>query len=157
MTIEERLNAELTRAMKAHEPQVLDCVRMVKSKLSEKRTSPGFTGGITDPVAQEVIDAYSRSLKKALGEFATGGLTSGPMIDKYRFEIEYLAAYLPQKLDEAATRELVRKTIAEQGLSGLSNVGRLMGAIMKGHKDEVDSALVKRIAEEELKPPPAAP
>ena len=31
MTIEERLNAELTRAMKAHEPQVLDCVRMVKS------------------------------------------------------------------------------------------------------------------------------
>lgn len=153
MTIEERLNAELVRAMKAHEQGVLDCVRMVKSKLSEKRTSPGFTGGITDAVAQEVIDAYSRSLRKALGEFAAGGLTSGPMVDKYTFEIAFLAQYLPQKLDEAATRELVQKTMADQGLSGPSAVGRLMGAIMKGHKDEVDSALVKRIAEELLKPP----
>jgi uncharacterized protein YqeY len=155
MTIEERLNVELVRAMKAHDTNVLDCVRMVKSKLSERRTSPGFTGGITDVVAMEVIDAYSRSIRKALGEFATGGLTSGPMVDKYKFEIEYLAQYLPQKLDEAATRDLVRLTIAEQGISGLANVGRLMGAIMKGHKDVVDSAMVKRIAEEELRPPPA--
>jgi len=153
MTIEESLSAELTKAMKEHQQDVLDCVRMVKSKLSERRTSPGFTGGITDAVAQEVIDAYSRSLKKALVEFAAGGMTSGPMVDKYNFEIRYLAQYLPTKLDEAATRELVRKTIAEMGLSGPSNVGRLMGAIMKGHRDEVDSALVKRIAEEELKPP----
>jgi len=153
MTIEERLQAELTRAMKERQQDVLDCVRMVKSKISERRTSPGFTGGITDAVVQEVIDAYSRSLKKALGEFAAGGLTTGPMVDKYKFEIAYLAQYLPQKLDEAATRDLVRKTIAELGVAGPSNVGRLMGAIMKGHKDEVDSALVKRIAEEELKPP----
>ena len=156
MTIEERLGVELIKAMKAHDVNVLDCVRMIKSKFSEKRTSPGFVGGITDVVAQEVIDAYSRSIKKALGEFATGGLTSGPMVDKYRFEIEYLAQYLPQKLDEAATLELVRKTIVEQGLSGLANVGRLMGAIMKGHKDVVDSAMVKRLAEEELKPPAAS-
>jgi uncharacterized protein YqeY len=153
MTIEERLNVELTRAMKQRDQDVLDCVRMVKSKLSEKRTSPGFIGGITDAISQDVIDAYSRSLKKALGEFATGGLTSGPMVEKYKFEIGYLGQFLPQKLDEAATRELVAATMAQQGLSGLSAVGRLMGAIMKTHRDVVDSPLVKRIAEELLKPP----
>ena len=38
----------------------------------------------------------------------------------------------------------------EIGLAGASQVGRLMGAVMKAHKDEVDAALVRRIAEEEL-------
>jgi len=150
MGIEERINEELTQARKARNREQADALGMIKTRLAEKRTSPGFTGPITDAIAQEVIGGYIRGLKKALGEFETGGAVSGPLIDKYKFEIDFLSRYLPQTLDEAATRALVRQAKADLGLAGASQVGRLMGAVMKAHKDEVDAVLVRRIAEEEL-------
>jgi hypothetical protein len=150
MTIEEKLTEELNRALKAGDTNVRDCVRMVKSRISERRTAPGFQGPMTDKIAQEVISSYVKGLKKSIDEISAGGGGANPILDKYRFEIDYLAGYLPKTLDEAATRDLVRATIAEMGVSGPSAVGRVMGAIMKGHRDEVESSLVKRIAEEEL-------
>ena len=150
MGIEERINEELTQARKARNREQADALGMIKTRLAEKRTSPGFTGPITDAIVQEIIGSYIRSLKKALGEFEVGGTVSGPLVEKYRFEIDFLSRYMPQTLDEDATRAIVRRFKAELGLAGASQVGRLMGAIMKAHKDEVDATLVRRIAEEEL-------
>lgn len=150
MTIPERLDEELRRALKAGERDVVDVVRMVKSRLSEKRTSPGFQGPMTDEVAVEVIRSYVKSLEKAIEEIEGGGGAGNPILRKYRFEIEYLQKYLPQRLTEDETRDLVRRTIAETGASGPSAVGRVMGVVMKAHKDRVDGALVRRVVEEEL-------
>lgn len=157
MTIEERLNEELTRALKAREQQVVDAVRMAKARVVERQKSPGFEGPMTDKVAVEVIGGYVKSLKKAIDEIEAGGGKGNPILEKYRFEIAYLGRFLPQTLGEDATRELVRATVAGLGAAGPGMVGRVMGAIMKAHKDEVESVLVKRIVEEELAPktPPA--
>jgi len=155
MTIEEQLGQALNDALRAGDRNVVDVVRSIKARLTEKQKSPGFQGPMTDRQAQDVISAYIRSLKKAIDEITAGGGGANPILDKYRFEIDYLGRHLPQTLPEAETRALVQATIAELGATALNQVGRVMGAIMKGHKDEVDSALVKRIAEEELAPKPA--
>jgi hypothetical protein len=128
----------------------MDTIRMVKSRVSEKRTAPGFQGPMTDALVREVIITYVKSLKKAIVEFEAGGAKDNPILDKYRFEIDFLGQYLPRTLDEGETRILVREAIAELGVNGPAAVGRVMGAVMKTRKDEVDSALVRRIAEEEL-------
>jgi uncharacterized protein YqeY len=153
--IEERLNAELTRALKAGDRGVVDAVRMVKARIVERAKSPGFQGPMTDRVEVEVVAAYVKSLRKAVDEISAGGGGDRPILEKYRFEIEYLTGYLPKTLSEDETRALVRETVASLGVSGPSAVGRVMGAIMKAHKDEVDSSLVKRVVEEELTRPPA--
>lgn len=150
MGIEERINEELTLARKARNREQADALGMIKTRLAERRTSPGFVGQITDAVAVEIIGAYIKSLKKALTEFESGGVSDGPIVDKYRFEISFLSRYLPQTLDEEATRALVRQAKADLGLAGPSQVGRLMGAVMKTHKDQVDATLVRQIAEAEL-------
>lgn len=150
-TIEERLNAELARALKAHDGRVVDAVRMAKARIVERQKAPGFQGPMTDRVAQEAIAAYVKSLRKAVEEMSGASGGDRPIIEKYRFEIEYLSGYLPKTLSEEETRALVRETIASLGVSGPSAVGRVMGAIMKAHKDEVDAAIVKRLVEEALK------
>ena len=154
MTIEERLHEELVRAMKAREPQVVDALRMAKSRITERQKAPGFTGPMTDKVAVEAISAYVKSLKKAVEEIERGGGKDNPILAKYRFECEYLGGFLPKTLSEDDTRALVVATIAELGVSGPAAVGRVMGAFMKTRKDEVDSVLVKRLVEEALAPKP---
>lgn len=150
MTIEERLNEELKRALKSGDVNVRDAIRMVKTKLAEKRTSPGFKGPVTDEVVTEVIRSYIRSLEKAIEEIERGGGKESPLLAKYRFEIEYLSGYLPRLLTEEETRQLARQTIAELGVSGPQGVGRVVGAMMKAHKERLDGALVRRVVEEEL-------
>ena len=111
MTVEERLHEELVKAMKAREPQIVDALRMAKSRIVERQKAPGFEGPMTDKVALEAISAYVKSLKKAVEEIERGGGKDNPILAKYRFECEYLGGFLPKTLSEDETRALVLATI----------------------------------------------
>ncbi|MFP5332533.1 MAG: GatB/YqeY domain-containing protein [Acidimicrobiia bacterium] len=90
-------------------------------------------------------------MQKSLAEYETLGDRGQDMAAKLRFEIEYLSRWLPSKLDEAATADLVERTIDELGVAGdPAAAGRVIGAIMKSHRDEVDGALVNRLVKDRL-------
>jgi len=150
MALEQKLDEAIKNAMRARNQQELACLRMIKSLVAEKRTAPGFTGGVTDELIVGVIGTYSKKLAKTIEEVIAAGRGDSPVLDTYRFEIELLKAWLPAKLDEAATRAIVRAMIAESGLSGPGASGRLTGMVMKGHREEVDPALVKKVIDQEL-------
>lgn len=150
MSLEEKLDEAIRDAMKGRRADELACLRMIKSLVAEKRTAPGFTGGVNDELVLGVMASYSKKLAKTIDEVEKAGRGDNPVLESYRFEIELLKNWLPEKMDEAATRKLVRETLVETGLSGPAAAGRLMGLLMKSHRDQLDAALVKRIVGEEL-------
>ena len=75
-------------------------------------------------------------------------MRSAELRGKYQAEIDYLDVYMPKMLDEAATRALVEKAVAELGLSDPKMAGRVVGAVMKDNRGQVEPGLVKRLAEE---------
>lgn len=147
--IEQRLTDMMKTAMRAKDRRTLDLVRMVKSRMTERRTQKGFSGEVNDALWVEVISAYSKSLKKGISEYEKAG-GGEDAIANLTWEIEQLEQFLPQKADEATTRGWVEAAIA--GLGGLENakMGAVMGAVMKAHKDEVEASLVKQLAQELL-------
>ena len=149
-TLEDRLNQELKEAMKARDQRRVDAIKMVKSRLAEKRTSPNFKGPVDDGVVAEVIRSYMKGLQKAIDEMTGMGGANNPVVEKYKWELEYLEGFLPKMMSEKEVRELVRATIKELGVSGPKAIGRVMGVIMKTHKGRLDGALARRIVEEEL-------
>jgi uncharacterized protein YqeY len=73
------------------------------------------------------------------------------MAAKLAFEVDYLSRWLPTKLDEAATRTLVREAIEELGVaSDEKAAGRVTGHLMKQHGKDLDGATVSRVVREEL-------
>jgi len=150
MTIEEKLNQELVKAMKARDQKVTDAIKMVKTKIAEKRTSVDFKGQMTDEVVCEVIQAYIRQLKKGIEEMKQVAGDDHPLLQKYRFEIEYLSGFLPKKMSEEEMRALIKEKITALDASGKGSAGKVMGAIMKEYKDKVDGALLRKLVEEEL-------
>lgn len=72
------------------------------------------------------------------------------MAAKLAFETEYLARWLPETLDEAATKQLVDSAISDLGAEGPKEAGRVVGHIMKDHKGNVDGSLVNRLVREAL-------
>ncbi|MGI8516918.1 MAG: GatB/YqeY domain-containing protein [Acidimicrobiia bacterium] len=151
MTIEQELKAELKDAMKARDPRRRDVVRMIDSEVALARTATGFSGEVDDELYRKTIASYSKKMDKARIEFEEAGERGREMAAKLAWEVEYLSRWLPKKLDEAATRELVRQAIADLGTARDPKAsGRVIGSIMKDHRDEVDGGLVNRLVAEEL-------
>jgi len=150
MSLEQTLNDTLTQAIRDKDQRTADVVRMIKSRITERRTAKGFSGQIDDAAVQDVISAYRKSLQKALPDYDKVGERGRAQAEQLRWEIDVLARWLPKGLDETALRSLVRERLTALGITDAKQVGRLTGDIMKTHKGQVDAADIKRIAEELL-------
>jgi uncharacterized protein YqeY len=95
------------------------------------------------------IATYVKRMGKARSEYDALGERGREQAEKLAFEIDYLSAYLPQKLDESATRALVDQTIADLAATDPKMTGQVIGAVMKSG-EEVDGALVARLVKAAL-------
>ena len=151
MALEQTLTDTLTQAIKARDTQTADVVRMLKTKVQERRTAKGFAGAVDDALVLDVISGYRKLLQKALAEYEKVGERGAGQAAQLRFEIEFCERYLPKTMDDAAVRALVRERIGTLGISDPKQAGRLVGDIMKTHKGQVEAGDVKRVAEELLR------
>jgi uncharacterized protein YqeY len=152
MGLEQTLEQTLTQAIKDRDARTADVVRMLKTKLTERRTAKGFVGEVDDPLVLDVIGAYRKQLQKALVEFEKVGERGAAQAAQLRFEIGFCERFLPRGMDEAALRTLIRERAGTLGVTEAKQVGRLVGDIMKTHRGQVEAGDVKRIAEELLSP-----
>lgn len=146
-SIESELNERLKAAMKERNERTLGVIRAIRGKVTEAVKAKGFSGEVDNALYLKIIAAYSKTMSKAVVEFEKVGETTGDRVEQLRFEVDYLSEFLPTRLGEAETRTLVEQAITETGASSKRELGRIMGVIMKGHKDQVDAGLVRNIAE----------
>ena len=152
MSIKNELRSELVDAMKSGDRGRRDAIRSVQAEIQTRRTAPGFSGtGEDDDFYQQVIGGYVKKMRKAAAEYADLGERGKDMSKKLSFEAEYLSRWLPARLGEEQSRRLVRETVALLGVAGQPRAqGRVMGHIMKAHRQEVDGGLISRMVAEEL-------
>ncbi len=147
MSIEQDLDARLKQALRDKDQPTLDVVRMLKSKVQERRTAKGFSGEVDDALLRDVIGAYRKQLQKAAEEFEKLGERGAEQLDKLRFEIAFCSGFLPATMGDDELRALVGERIAALGVTDPKQVGKLVGVVMKSHRGQVEAADVKRIAE----------
>ncbi|HEX6947289.1 MAG TPA: GatB/YqeY domain-containing protein [Acidimicrobiia bacterium] len=151
MGIREELAEELKDAMRAGDKARKDVIRQVQTEVSTARSEPGFSGEVDDALYQKVIASYVKRMDKTRQEYLEMGERGSAMAEKLGFEIEYLGRWLPKKLGEDATRQLVRETIESLGVAGdPKSAGRVTGTLMKSRGSDLDGSLVARIVAEEL-------
>jgi uncharacterized protein YqeY len=152
MGVREELDRTLTQAIKQRDLRTADVVRMLKTRILERRTARGFAGEVDDALVLDVIAAYRKELRRALGEFEKAGERGASQAAQLRGEIAFCDRYLPPALDPDGLRALVQARLDVLGIRDPKQVGRLVGDIMKSHKGRVEAADVRRIAEELLRP-----
>src|SRR5262249_43007896 len=139
MPLEQQLNDTLKQAMRDKDQRTSDVVRMIKTKVMERRTAKGFSGQVDDALITDVISAYRKQLQKALEEFEKAGDKGQEQAESLRFEIQFCERFLPKGLDEAALRALVQERMGALGITDAKQAGKLIGDIMKTHKGQVEA------------------
>ena len=151
MSIREELASELRDAMRAQDAPRRDVIRQIETEISVARSEPGFSGELDDDLYRRVISAYVKKMDKTRQEYLDIGERGAAMAAKLGYEVEYLSRWLPQKLDEARTRDLVKETIQDLGVAGDEKAaGRVTGQLMKEHGKDLDGGLVNRLVREEI-------
>jgi len=150
MTIQDELRVELTDALKTSDRNRKDVIRAIETEVSRAKSEPSFEGDIDDDLYRTVIASYVKKMTKARQEYDEMGDRGEEMAAKLAFETDYLARWLPTLLDEAATRNLVYAAITDLSVDDPKQAGKVVGHIMKDHKDEVDGGLVNKLVREAL-------
>lgn len=135
--------------MKARDSATLNAVRSVRAEVDAAKSAPGFSGEVDDGLYVKTIATYVKRITKSKAEYDNIGERGADHSRKLAFEIEYLTRFLPEVLDEDATRALVERVIAEIGADAHTPVGRVIGAVMQSG-ESVDGALVNRLVNEAL-------
>ena len=148
--LEAQLREQLTTALKAKDMKTANLIRMINTKIMERRTAKDFTGTVDDALVLDVIGTYKKSMEKAKLEFAAAGDRAKDQIAEIDFEVEWCKKWLPQAVGEAELREAVAKVVGELPAKDPKMAGKVIGAIKKQYGDRADAQLTKKIAEELL-------
>ena len=148
--LEDDLRAQLTASIKAKDLKTANLVRMINTKIMERRTAKGFTGTVDDALILDVISAYKKQMEKARAEFAAAGDRGKEQVEEIDFELAWCAKMLPAQVSEAELRDAVAAAIAALPAKDPKMAGRIIGAIKKQYGDRADAQLTKKLAEELL-------
>ncbi|MFV8754162.1 GatB/YqeY domain-containing protein [Nannocystaceae bacterium ST9] len=142
MSIKEQIDVAFRKARIERDEATKNVIGMLKNKVLMELKSG--SGAVEDEAMWlRNVEAYAKQLRKAMAEFEALGDKALTQMAEARFELDFCERFLPKRLDADATEALVRKLAAESGVSDPKQKGKLMGLIMKGHKDEVDGDLVR--------------
>lgn len=149
MAIKEQLDVLFKQALKDNDTRTKNFIRQLRAKVGEHLLAKGLPRDSADEaVWQQVTGVYRKSIAKAVELMERRGAGDSELVETYKFEIAFCDRFLPQPKSKEETRVLVEAKIAELEASDLSQVGRVVGAVMKeAEQGTVDAKLAKSLAE----------
>jgi hypothetical protein len=147
MPILETVNEQLKQAMRAQDKPRLSALRNVRAAFVNAMKEDGSTT-LSDEACIAVLRRLAKQRMESIEAFESGGRPEKAAAE--RAELALIEGFLPRLADEATTRAWLREAIAGSGATSPKDLGRVMGALMKAHKDEVDGNLARRLAAELL-------
>jgi uncharacterized protein YqeY len=152
MSLKQRLADDLKAAMKAGDRPRVDCLRMLRARILDHEVSlrpqRGPEHELGDGEATQVVAAYAKQRREAIAEFRNGRRED--LASREEAELAIVQSYLPEPLDEAAIRALVRTAIADVAATSVRDLGAVMKRVLPAVQGRADGALVSRIVREAL-------
>jgi uncharacterized protein len=147
-SITERIQQDMTAAMKARDADTLSTLRMLKAALMEVRTKKAKDAVFSHDEEIEVLQRYAKKRRETIEELKRIGRED--LVASEEREIAVTQRYLPQMLSEEEVRGLVLEAVAKTGAAGPKELGKVMGVVMAQVKGRADGALVSRLVRESL-------
>ena len=147
MSIIDDVSDGIKQAMRARDSQRVSALRNIRAAFLNEMKKDG-SDSLADEACLTQLRRLAKQRRESIEAFEGAGRTD--QAEAERAELEIIDGFLPSLADEAQTRGWVESAIRDSGASAPGDVGRVMGALMKSHKGEVDGGLAKRLAAELL-------
>ena len=146
MTLAEKLTEDMKTSMRAGDADRTGMLRLLRAALKYEEIKTGHV--LSDEEAVKILQRESKQRKDASELYRGAGRDD--LLAKEQYELTVLAEYLPQLMDEAATKELVERVMSGMGEVTQAQMGTAIGAVLKEAAGKADGALVSKLVRERL-------
>ncbi len=126
MRLTDKVNADITAAMKAKDAPRLSALRMLKAALMNKGVEKGRD--LEDAEVLQVVSSLVKQRRDSIEQFSKAGRTD--LAEKETAEIAVLEQYLPPAATAGEIDEAVAAAITETGAASPKDIGKVMKAVM---------------------------
>jgi uncharacterized protein len=149
MSLIEKIQQDITAAMKARDEQRLSTLRMVKTALKNREIEK--MGLLDEKESQAVLSTLIKQRKDSVEQFLKGGRKE--MADKEAAEIKLIETYMPTAAGEEEIVAGVKAVITEMGSPTMKDMGTVMKNSMARFQAaglRVDGKMVSELVKREL-------
>jgi len=133
-------------AMKSGDKIRTNILRTLLSSLKEKQIEK--KDSLNEEEYFGVIKRFVKQLKEAADAYQKAGRLE--LAEKETLELNILKKYLPEIFSEEQTLNLVKEVIAQTSANNLSDMGKVMSAVMQQSNGKVDGGIANRLVKELL-------
>jgi uncharacterized protein YqeY len=126
MALSDKVNADITAAMKAKDAPRLSALRMMKAAITNKGVEKGRD--LEDAEVLQVLGSLVKQRRDSIDQFSKAGRTD--LVEKETAEIAVLEEYLPPAASADEIDAAVTAAIAETGAASPKDMGKVMKAVM---------------------------
>ena len=136
-TLEALISQQIVTAMKAHDPERLGTLRLIKSALMNKAIEK--RAALIPAEEQQALATMIKQRRDSIEQFTKGNRPELAAIEAA--EIVVIEEFLPKALDEAGLAALVAEAVAEVAAStGQKPTQKEMGLVMKAVQAKLQAA-----------------
>jgi uncharacterized protein len=134
MALLDRIQKDLTEAMKSKQELRLSVLRMVKTALKNKEIEK--IRPLDDAESMQILQTLVKQRKESIEQFTKGGRVD--LADKETREIAIIETYLPAAPSDAEIDGAIEAAVAETG----ANSPKQMGAVIKAARTRLEGKTV---------------
>jgi uncharacterized protein YqeY len=146
VTLRERIQSEITAAMRSGDALRRDTLRMAESAIynAEKRDRRSYS----DDEVAAVLAREVKTRRESVEAFRKGARED--LATKEEAEIAILGGFLPEQLSEAEIASLVDEAVTATDAVGPRDMGKVMGWLAPRTKGRADGRLVSQLVSRTL-------
>jgi len=142
MSFTDKINQEITAAMKARNESELRGLRAIKAALLLAATSEGAGDTVNDEQAIKIIQKLAKQRKESLDIFTRQNRAD--LAQKEQEELDVLERFLPKQLSNEEISIMLKELLVANNISVAADFGKAMPLAMKHMAGKADG---KTIAE----------
>lgn len=148
MSLFEKINDDLKKAMLAREKEKLEALRGIKSALLLAVTSEGAGGQVTEDTEIKILQKMVKQRKETAEIYKQQNRND--LADTELFQAEIISAYLPQQMDDAALKSYIGNLIKELGATSMKDMGKVVATANQQLAGRAESKTIAMIVKELL-------
>jgi uncharacterized protein YqeY len=146
MSLSERIQLEMTKAVKAKDKPRLSALRMIRSAIQNREIDK--RAALTDEEVVETLSSLVKKHKESIEQFRKGNRED--LVQKEESELQVILSFMPEQMNRKEIKKNLEEIIRELEAEGPGDLGAVMKVAMSRLKGRVEGRLVQQLVREML-------
>jgi uncharacterized protein YqeY len=149
MSLKQRIEEDMKRAMKARDEASLSAIRLLRSAILDREIELG--GALEDPEVLRLVEKQLKQRRESAAIYRQAGRAE--LAEREEQEARALEVYLPARLSPPELEALVDQALAETGAKTMKDMGVVMKAASALAAGRADNKAISEVVRKKLSTP----